>query len=99
MLQLPNIDDLREMLDFEPVYFILMFDDKRSTEESGYLIHIAIYPCEPSSNDINGLYEELQTDEEFGLMHLDFEHDVSYICMNHFEYERLYNGVMGEEQE
>lgn len=99
MLQLPNIDDLREMLDFEPTYFILMFDDKRSTEDAGYIIHIAIFPSEPSSNDINGLYEELQTDEEFGLMHLDFKNDVSYICMNQNEYKTLYDSVMGEEQE
>lgn len=99
MLQLPNIDELREMLQFEPVYFILFFDDKRSTEDSGYLIHIAIFPCEPSSNDINGLYEELQTEKEFNLTHLDFKNDVSYICMNHFEYEKLYTSVMGEDTE
>lgn len=40
--------------------------------EGDEVLHICLYPEEPTLADCQGLVEELQTDPEFGLMEMDF---------------------------
>jgi len=49
---------------------IAVFPDPSKKEEELDILHFCGYESEPGKNEIESLYEELKTDDEFGLIEI-----------------------------
>ena len=88
-------ESLTEEFDFEPNYVAVIIDnipEHLSNDEAALLPicvrHMCYYPEKPSDEDLDGLWYELGTDEEFGITELVSEDKLTMYILPWDEFEK-----------